>query len=128
MNITELRIGNLVSYNGTEVHKVVTISENDFSTKHTGTYYFNTYIESGKTFSTHQPIPLNAEWFIKFGWRTRDGSWYQCPIHYWNYNTFHKELTLHEANDGDSFDVKIEYVHQLQNLYFAITGKELEYK
>ena len=26
----------------------------------------------------------------------------------------------------DNYGVKLEYVHQLQNLYFALTGKELE--
>ena len=33
-----------------------------------------------------------------------------------------------DCNDYSHFTTQIIYVHQLQNLYFALTGKELEFK
>lgn len=56
-------------------------------------------------------IPLTEEWLLKFGVE----SIYDFKI----YN-----------DDGDVFyyAVGCEYVHQLQNLYFALTGEELEIK
>ena len=58
-----------------------------------------------------EPIPLTEEWLIRFG--------------------FKKDMVLLTNSDGDNFylsDFKIEYVHQLQNLYFALTGNELDYE
>jgi hypothetical protein len=31
-----------------------------------------------------------------------------------------------ETYSGDNIDLDIKHVHQLQNLYFALTGEELE--
>lgn len=124
MNARELRIGNYLQ-NGVskELLKVIEVKQDGIIT----------YVEDRDRFPLEQgwyaePIPLTEEWFIKFGWRTRDGSWYQCPFEYWNYDMQRKELTIHESSDGDSFNIKIEYVHQLQNVVFILTGRELEYK
>lgn len=32
------------------------------------------------------------------------------------------------SNNYDSYDIRIDFLHQLQNLYFALTGQELEVK
>jgi hypothetical protein len=67
-----------------------------------------------------EPIPLTEEWLLKFGFvensfslnfETDDISLYKHDGVFW-YNT-----------QNDSID--IEYVHQLQNLYFALTNEEL---
>lgn len=74
-------------------------------------------------------IPLTEERLVRFGFKRKyeDGSeWYHFPV---------SALTLLFFNDG-LCDVywhgrkirEIKYVHQLQNLYHALTGKELEMK
>jgi hypothetical protein len=77
------------------------------------------------------PIPLTEEWMLKFG--------FECDA----YTTFSKQVskyayilisfddyaktTLSESVSVADHDltIKCEYVHQLQNLYFSLTGEEL---
>lgn len=77
--------------------------------------------------SMYEPIPLTEEWLFKFGLengttqalekitcaKVMYESWQKCCTLYSGHNCLH---------------VKIQYVHQLQNLYFALTGEELELK
>lgn len=69
-----------------------------------------------------KPIPLTEEWLLKFGaeeniLRLIDDMWIQFEDGEWCV-----------CNDNDGFyDVScIKHVHQLQNLYFALTGEELK--
>lgn len=75
----------------------------------------------GKWFET---IPLTEEWLLKFGFE------YFGRMTGW-------VIGNHSINEfGDFFEfcinkeipVKLQYVHQLQNLYFALTGEELTIK
>lgn len=76
-----------------------------------------------------QPIPITEEWLSKFGFdhyrkTVRGNGLYQMDF----YN--HKNFTLIKNKRGIYHLVnvrhgKLEYVHQLQNLYFVITGEEL---
>ncbi len=73
-----------------------------------------------------KPIPLTEEWLVKFGFKRfpwglvkenllfRDDIRNPC-----------KELWLEV---GNGYRVHIKYLHQLQNLYFALTGEELTIK
>jgi len=66
------------------------------------------------------PIPLTEEWLLKFGFSKNE-----------NRNVFENQVMLIYKQDGVfwfdliSDSVCIENVHQLQNLYFALKGKEL---
>lgn len=93
------------------------------------------------------PILLNEEWLVRFGFKfiKNDYIGYSENImfngDYW-YNI--KNKTIHSSdwlcpleylinipsNEGGAINIAkdIEYVHQLQNLYFALTGEELELK
>lgn len=85
--------------------------------------YANTHIE---------PIPLTEDWLEKFGAKSVG------KLHpSWRLNGFYIEEAL--LKDGYNFRQilnkeeslmlrKIKYVHTLQNLYFSLTGKELEVK
>ena len=79
----------------------------------------------------YNPIPLDEEWLKKFGFEYDDD--HSDNYHDTNIN---KELFLsinldtHNALIGSDYDwtnavARIENVHQLQNLYFALTHKEL---
>lgn len=88
-----------------------------------------------------KPIPITEEWLVKFGFENRRGSFLidiENEMDKWDYKTY---LELEEAidewycslqyvDDGcktnhSSPMPNLKYVHQLQNLYYALTGKEL---
>lgn len=83
-----------------------------------------------------RPIPLTEEWLIRFGFEREEGRWTWKKNIYNEETTLPTSLQLWSGNDFISvcrsgigaMDCPCEYVHQLQNLYFALTGKELELK
>jgi hypothetical protein len=88
--------------------------------------------------SDYQPIPLNEEWLLKF-WFDEHGEFGEY------YRIFNKGLIIDVEDTNNEFIVwvrigddilkpllevgypiaYIQYVHQLQNLYFALTNEEL---
>jgi hypothetical protein len=72
------------------------------------------------------PIPLSEEWKLKFGFEKTEWD---------NFNSYRLMIGNNDyaiilysdgnCEVGDIITCKIEYVHQLQNFYFALTGKEL---
>lgn len=72
----------------------------------------------------YKPIPLNKYWLLRFGFHLEDG--YYCL-------DLDHGFTLQEGDKEGYFDVfelnhdtlRVRYIHQLQNLHFALTGKEL---
>lgn len=139
MKSTDLRIGNYVYYEHT-THIVSGIHGNrvyswwvkdgepviEYEAKDvSGTQVENPYMD---VVSQYEPIPLTEEWLLKFEFWTSD--W---DIHL----TLRKQVldsSLVYDKDNKTFDlgdllnIKIEYVHQLQNLYFVLTGGELKLK
>lgn len=67
-----------------------------------------------------KPIPLTEEWLIKFGFE-------KTSLHYLKKDGFiiQSEKDYFECFLGNVV-VKLQYLHQLQNLYFALTGGELQ--
>jgi hypothetical protein len=129
MKATELRIGNILKPNE----------------QHYAAYgEFNTGIvtaiqEDRLTVSNHYPgkwfegIPLTEEWLIKFGFEKHHGMWQPKYFESNHPGLFYVELFENEkyhlsGPDTGKCSVPIEYVHQLQNLYFALTGEELTLK
>lgn len=75
-----------------------------------------------------KPIPITKEWMVKFG--MLDIQWCYMFGEYSPYGLIDLELGGYGfvlLKDGFYLH-KIEYVHQLQNLYFALKGTELEIK
>ena len=70
----------------------------------------------------YKPIPLTEEWLLKFGFESDDEF------------IFEKDIRICKTKQGYVyFDFSVmdpicdvKYVHQLQNLHFALTGEELE--
>jgi hypothetical protein len=108
MNPKELRIGNHVLLNGKPL-EVRSIYSND---------YFGKPVMQ----SEYKPIPITKEWLLEFGWKQCDSF-----TEAYHFNGFRFVLTENEQwieySDNEAIDIK--YVHQLQNLYFALTGEEL---
>jgi hypothetical protein len=89
----------------------------------------------------YKPIPLTEEWLLKLGFSMDDeylSMWindYKYCFKYrdWAKNwAFYIEYTdsPHPKDENQKYPVSfdIRYVNQLQNLYFALTGEELEIK
>jgi hypothetical protein len=109
MKPNELRIGNYVAYAGS-IWKVSGILPphpvKDFYTVE----LFDNGVVDAKL-EDLQPIPLTAEWVKRFGLNQSN-------------------LVGGIYTDGDLY-ITVDmpkYVHQLQNLYFALTGEELTIK
>jgi hypothetical protein len=79
-----------------------------------------------------EPIPLTEEWLLKFGFKKEsDKSLTKNDIAIFLDKRFKTNLFLQENQDNFkwfSYECKIQYVHQIQNLYFALTGDELTIK
>lgn len=130
---SELRIGNLLSYKGEPI-LIKMISPN--------TIYFN---EGQQSINAVDPLLISEEWLMRFGFeRTTEGR-----VNRWAFDIGNKHIAPHGDNkyelssfaiDGKSaffcdYTVnnywaakKCHYVHQMQNLHFAITGEELTLK
>ena len=73
-----------------------------------------------------KPIPLTKEWLVKFGFEIYGGHWSNGSI---------RMLISPTVSGGDiilspylGYALEIKHVHQLQNLFYALTQKELEIK
>lgn len=110
---SELRIGNWIEEENHNRQKVI-IQVNDgfcidFAQRNNG-----------------NPIPLTEEWLIKFGFKKNtDNGDFNGNDCYYTHDNLKRCISLPNfIYDG----IKIKYVHQLQNLYFALTNQELEVK
>ena len=127
MKENELRVGVYIEYCD-EVYKV----DSECIMRHMGDEQDDAY----------KPIPLTEEWLVKFGFtdtnESDNGIAFFFPnnanAHWTNevmlWSVFHSKFKHPEDEYfcfmmGEKQFPNIEYVHQLQNLYFALTGEEL---
>lgn len=82
-------------------------------------------------FSELEPMPLTEEILLKCGFEESDGAhciWiYKGNSKYmieWIFNEYNFRIITDRFNS--TYIRQVKYVHQLQNLYFALTGEELE--
>jgi hypothetical protein len=115
MKASELRIGNITS-----MGVVCSIEDNVFRVLDSeGDTFKNTWADI-------QPIPLTEEWLLKLGF-TDEEDYLELEIHeslsiiYVGYLALMLDGVIIQINDVNS-----DKVHQLQNLYFALTGEELK--
>ena len=127
MTSNELRIGNLV-YVPSGIKKFVC-----------GTTYKNIFYTSNLQNSTYgqaydyecNPIPLTEEWLLDLGFTTieitEETEETEAVIFDFKFSFINKTGTevWFLSYNGELFK-ELKYVHELQNLYFALTGKELE--
>jgi hypothetical protein len=121
INENELRIGNSITFDGYDA-KITGISEG--------------FYEDDK----FQPITLNEEWLQMFGFNYEEtliygkSGWFK-KLEKQDHPTFlffnnHLQCSILISSEKSTvnhfIDINTEYVHQLQNLYFTLTGKELD--
>jgi hypothetical protein len=135
MKTSELRIGNFVNYIEDNIRFSVTgIKQQMISA---GNRNENCTLD----IEAFEPIPLTEEWLIKLGFsKQTDTSPYNYRIHkskmffYIRYGSFTTDGGKTDLNGfnglfiANKFVRVIKYVHELQNLYFVLTGEELKLK
>jgi hypothetical protein len=122
LKANELRIGNLI-LKGDIICSVIGLRDN---------IVFAQGIKNGNIFYREksfdfQPITLTEEWLLNFGFQTSEWD---------NNSSLRKEvnsrITMVFYKEHKTFDIGdwelgvIQYIHQLQNLFFALTGEELQ--
>jgi hypothetical protein len=133
MKATELRIGNLVYGFGEFKDTAAPVC----SLHSDNTLRLTILNQSVGCFSAEliQPILLTEEWLVKMGFElinthlASGGNYYMYMGVAIDLYVDKGEMKLYyftERVDRMDFDYEIKYVHQLQNLYFALNGEELE--
>lgn len=113
MKSNELRIWNWLSWDGDYAQwNLYNFKDLEFT---------DSYIEA-------EPIPITEEWLFKFGFEKSE--YLENIYKYKIYNvSLDKFGDLHFYFFGiHDCSRKIKYVHELQNLYFSLTGQELSYE
>ena len=141
MEVQNLRIGNYIQAKyydeddneAIELCRVVTLDS-------VGAAEYPICVESlGSSGREHyiefEPVPITEDWLIRFGFEKSKGNFsidfnlgyleleYHVIMDLWEFNI---------VNVGDSWDDPVsmplkspQFIHQLQNLYFSLTGEEL---
>jgi hypothetical protein len=123
MEAKELRIGNWYMFADNEGICYRTIKE----IKHNEFGFVSDF--DGVNFGICKPIPLTEEWLNKLGFELN--GFYRLQVTSFLelcWKPHDKKLNLQTEKNGFTEDSKVKYVHELQNLYFALTGTELTIK
>ena len=125
MKTTELRIGNYITteYLNKSTFKVISI--------HSDRIYFESVRENFKSDTIQnyiKPIQLTEEWLVKFGFEKLTDKSRGFNSNSYTYTKgisfiVHLNDKLLSVNFWQGNEKK--YVHELQNLFFALTGEEL---
>lgn len=126
IQLNELRIGNFIkgplTINGVFYPDLATVEPIELQLK---LDHFMWFKANQDLFESIEPIPLTEEWMLKFS----DAKEFDLKWDLHQYITVVKRYDkyfLHFSDKGYLLDVK--YVHQLQNICFALTGEELVVK
>lgn len=112
MEAKDLRIGNLIS---SKMSGILTIES----------------MPNNIDMSRYEPIPLTEYWIKKLGFFCygKKRSWYDIIISKGYEMSINTDGKISIGQNGNwttlNFINKMEYVHQLQNIYFVLTGEEL---
>ena len=120
----ELRIGNMLHFPFTnEKVEVLGINAHVENFKIINSISFkkesNLYCEK---ISVLKPIPLTEEWLLRFGFDVSEGFKNSYIL---NSVEIYLQDGLYWCDFGND-RVEVKTIHQLQNLYFTLTNKEIE--
>tara|TARA_R110000803_G_scaffold35405_8_gene76622 strand:- start:10881 stop:11252 length:372 start_codon:yes stop_codon:yes gene_type:complete len=116
LKATDLRINNLVYELGEDKEVIIigSIEAGDFR------FYVTNHKDEQIGSDFLLPIPLTEEWLLRFD--ISDDYFYHIDDGLLVFG-----IQVFPDNYYNTVLAELKYVHQLQNLYFALTGEELEY-
>ena len=124
MDVKELRIGNWVYFKFKDTgFGNVMICANDFKVMDR--------ISTDDIDTHYNPISLTEEWLLKFGFKkqwTISGNLYSIKLSKGFISIYSFEDDSYKLDCANLCISAFKYIHQLQNLYFALTGQELTTK
>lgn len=118
MKIEDLRIGNLIKW-GVHFCELKSFTRADLGKP---VFLYTTKTTGALGIEQFEPIKLTEKWLVNFG--------FSFDQHRGFYKEFNNSALYIEHNlrnvviAGDDIR-EIEYVHELQNLYYALSGKEI---
>ena len=114
------RIGNLVEYDG-RIFEMHTIADT-YPTLNTSEFGIGVV-----EWYNIKPIKITEEWLMKMGFRKDSETDYRWFLNYKSNDIFTYDIDDHTISVGESWDFcKRMYVHELQNLFYALTKEELK--
>lgn len=132
MKPEELRLGNYVNYQG-RIQKVTGLDKT--------VVYLCAPAFDDKSYpipvGSIKPIPITEEWLLKFGFDKAESKFTDKPeiltkqisnINYLDYEDDSFAISGVSGHVVTTFWNDIKFVHQLQNLYYALTEEELQFK
>lgn len=132
MNANELRIGNWIADRGSKQWQIDHWETKDKISAKSPLVKFGELEIEGHPLTEEvlflKPIPITEEWLVRFGFKSQDLS----SEFFTQFNkgivsiVFRNKSILIVCVGTQRVDHNnFKYVHQLQNLYFALTGEEL---
>ena len=115
----ELRLGNYVKAPLGEIMKVDVLGHLD------NPNYIHASNETGFGQNGFEPIELTPEILEKAGFEKPANSWIGDKFHLSEWDDYPLNWCVALNKNNAILVLKLKYVHQLQNLYFALTGEEL---
>lgn len=132
IELSELKIGNYLLYKGEIVH--VTSLSLDIDDEYEDTIGFCKFGETSNEvaawnrslYNDLERIPLTEEWVIKFRLHFNYGYEFAKVFNlYIDYGEPVCSIQLEQSSEGRELLPDIKHVHQFQNLFSALIGKEL---
>jgi len=125
MKASEFRIGNLIyDFDEHTFYPIEEIKKNSQGNM--------CVIYRNGSFMSTDPIPmkLTEEWLLKFGFEYHHDTPHPNRVFRknWDEGFFELEEIISFYYGGNFTSVNVNHVHQLQNLFFALTGGELKIK
>lgn len=132
MKPNELRIGNYVELLG-KTKELLYLTKHNGKNETVG-YYAGFEKHIPVNFIHLRPIPLTEQWLIDFGFEKERKTLLSCYFYKDDFEIeIHGDKYVFRVYGGESaphltqfFAHHTRHVHQLQNLYFALTGEELK--
>lgn len=119
----ELRLENFVTDPSGRIFKVLELLSG----------YLRVYSEKkewlsseSKAYNDIEPIELNEEWLFKMGFMCNKNEY--CILGFDRFNVFQSVKGPYLFCDDEKAIRYVKYVHELQNIFFALTGEELTIK
>jgi hypothetical protein len=124
LQATDLRIGNNIQWLHEESETILTVDSRMLSV--IAKYNYDPDADEFSRGIWYAPIPLSAELLTAMGFTgLRVNVWRKGRVQVWGNMAY---LLAEDMQEAHYIPTPVDYLHQLQNLYYALTGSELALK